>query len=80
MSRNERVVLHHHAATRQDGVDLAIDHPAFPCAVVHVHVVLVVDGKAVTDGHQLREWIRASDQGLSQRWTIERAGCNKFCK
>ena len=39
----ERVVLHHHTAARQDGVDLAIDHPAFPCAVVHVHVVLVVD-------------------------------------
>ncbi len=36
--------------------------------------VLAVDGRAVRDAQQLREWIRASAGGTAQRWLVERAG------
>lgn len=36
--------------------------------------VLSVDGRAVADAAQLRDWIRQSTAGRSQQWEIERAG------
>jgi membrane-associated protease RseP (regulator of RpoE activity) len=40
-------------------------------------VVLAVDDKKIRDSFQLRELIRASNQSVSQRWSIVRGGVNQ---
>jgi len=50
------------------------DSPARQAGLQPGDLVRSVDGRAVADGLQLREWIRQSESGRPQRWVIERGG------